>query len=270
MGVGDQGLHIVTPPTLLFGKTFCYTTGIRPQGSANGERGLNRKIGAIAFLRTPMRAKVYIDGYNFYYGYLKGHPERKWLDLSTFARALVKPGIDFVGVDYFTARIKTYPYDPGAVNRQNLYLRALAQLPDLTVHEGFYNKNKTWAPFVEEPCQGCTTFPGGMAHVMKLEEKRTDVNLTTTMLWDAFRDVADVFVLVSGDSDFIGPVDLIRHKLGGQVIVFNPHLGRRTDLARYATACKDIPEGLALDHQLPDTIPVGTHGNFIRRPEAWR
>lgn len=27
---------------------------------------------------------------------------------------------------------------------------------------------------------------------------------------------------------------------------------------------------LALDHQLPDTIPVGTHGNFIRRPEAWR
>ncbi len=79
-----------------------------------------------------------------------------------------------------------------------------------------------------------------------------------------------MFVLISGDSDFIGPIELIRHKLGKQVVVFNPHANRRTELARYATYCADIPADIALRHQLPDEIPVGTHGNFIRRPEAWK
>jgi len=217
-----------------------------------------------------MRAKVYIDGYNFYYGYIKGHSSRKWLDLVSFSRALVKEGIDFIGVDYFTARIKTYPHDAAAIERQNVYLRALSTLPNLTIHEGFYNKNRTWAPFVEDPCRTCETFPGGMAHVMKLEEKRSDVNIATAMLWDAFQGNVDVLILVSGDSDFIGPIDLIRHKMGKQVIVYNPHSGRRTELSRYATYCADIPQALAEAHQLPDAIPIGTHGNFIRRPAAWK
>ena len=52
--------------------------------------------------------------------------------------------------------------------------------------------------------------------------------------------------------------------------IFNPHANRRTELARYATYCADIPANLALQHQLPDEIPVGTHGNVIRRPEAWK
>ena len=38
----------------------------------------------------------------------------------------------------------------------------------------------------------------------------------------------------------------------------------------YATYCADIPVNLALGHQLPDEIPVGTRGNVIRRPEAWK
>jgi len=121
---------------------------------------------------------------------IKGHSSRKWLDLVSFSRALVKEGIDFIGVDYFTARIKTYPHDAAAIERQNVYLRALSTLPNLTIHEGFYNKNRTWAPFVEDPCRTCETFPGGMAHVMKLEEKRSDVNIATAMLWDAKRSQA--------------------------------------------------------------------------------
>ena len=169
-----------------------------------------------------MRAKVYYDGYNFYYGYLKGHPELKWLNLVSFARALVKSEVEIVGVEYFTSRIKTYPHDQAAVERQKIYLQGLSTLSGLRIHEGFYNKNKTWAPFVNDECRECGTFPGGMAHIMKLEEKRSDVNIATAMLWDAFQNDAD------------------------------------------------IPANLALGHQLPDEIPVGTHGNVIRRPVAWQ
>ena len=104
---------------------------------------------------------------------------------------------------------------------------------------------------------------------MKFEEKRTDVNLATSMLRDAYTNVADSFVLISGDSDFIAPLDLIRYELGKQVVVFNPK-DRKSDLANHASYYRDIPRDLPAKCQLPDAIPVGTHGNFIRRPEAWR
>ncbi len=216
-----------------------------------------------------MTAKVYFDGYNLYYGCLRGRPELKWLDLVALARALVKPGIEVVGVEYFTSRVKTYPHDPMAVERQKIYLQALSTLDGLNIIEGFYNKNRTWAPFIEDTCRNCEIAPGGMAHVMKLEEKRTDVNIATSMLWDAFTNTVDMIVLVSGDSDFIGPIDLIRHRLNKQVVVFNPHSGRRTELKKYATYCTDIPSDLLVRCQLPDMISIGTHGNVLRRPQAW-
>lgn len=50
----------------------------------------------------------------------------------------------------------------------------------------------------------------GFIKVVKLEEKRTDVNIASSMLLDAFNGNADAFVLVSGDTDFIAPVNIIR------------------------------------------------------------
>ena len=121
----------------------------------------------------------------------------KWLNLVSFARALVKSDVEIVGVDDFTSRIKTYPHDQAAGERQKIYLQALSTLGGLRIQEGFYNKNRTWAPFVNDECRDCTTFPGGRAHIMKLEEKRSDVNIATAMLWDAFQNNADMFVLIS-------------------------------------------------------------------------
>ena len=31
-----------------------------------------------------------------------------------------------------------------------------------------------------------------------------------------------------------------------------------------------VKRDLSAKCQLPEVIPVGTHGNFIRRPEAWK
>ena len=37
------------------------------------------------------RANVYIDGFNLFYGALKGRPSLKWLDLAAFGRSLLLP-----------------------------------------------------------------------------------------------------------------------------------------------------------------------------------
>ena len=51
-----------------------------------------------------MRVGVYVDGFNLYYGALKGTPF-KWLNLVTLAEQVLPPGYTVDRVNYFTARV---------------------------------------------------------------------------------------------------------------------------------------------------------------------
>ena len=217
-----------------------------------------------------MKANIYIDGGNLYFGLLKGRPEVKWLDLDAFCRRLVGTDHELNAIKYFTANIKTYPHDPASIERQNLYLQAVAAKGGIETIFGYYNKNKTWLPAIDRRCVDCdVTGDGGRVHVMKFEEKRTDANIITEMLRDAFTSDIQSFILISGDSDFAAPLDLIRQELRRQVVVLNPK-DRRSDLIHHATIYKDIPRDLPASCQLPDEVPVGRNGKTIRRPTAWK
>ena len=215
------------------------------------------------------KAIVYIDGYNLYFGLLKGTPW-KWLDLWRFAEALVAGRFELVEVRYFTAPIKTHPVDLAATERQNAYVQALATLSGVKVVQGFYSKAKMRVPPVDEKCTTCDVVLDGLVQVYKMEEKRSDVNLAVTAVVDAADNRADCFVFVTGDSDQVGTIETIRGKYGKTVAVFNPHESGGKHLQRVASYYKNIPRDLPAKCQLPDEIPVGTHGNVIRRPEAWR
>ena len=106
-----------------------------------------------------------------------------------------------------------------------------------------------------------------MLRIYRLEEKRTDVNLATEMVFDAFQNRAESFVLISGDSDYIGPLDRIRNVLKKQVIIFNPREGK-SDLMYHANYYKPIPKDLAATCQLPDVVTVGS--KTFSRPAEWR
>ena len=93
-----------------------------------------------------MKANIYIDGGNLYFGLLKGRPEVKWLDLDAFCRRLAGVDHELNAIKYFTANIKTYPHDPASVERQNLYLQAVEAKGWIETIFGYYNKNKTWLP----------------------------------------------------------------------------------------------------------------------------
>lgn len=152
---------------------------------------------------------------------------------------------------------------------QQKYLEALSTFPKVQIIEGYYNRFRVKMPFAKEPCKSCEK-TGDYAVVWKNEEKRSDVNLATAMLVDAFGNAADTFVLISGDSDLAGPLDVIRHQLKKQALVFNPHEGGKDELQFYATYYKHIPRDLPSKCQLPYEIPVGKNGHVIRCPEAWR
>ena len=212
---------------------------------------------------------VYIDGYNLYYGLLKGSPSSKWLNLRALASAMFKEKHEILSIKYFTARVRTYPHDTAAEERQKIYLQALAAFGGVEIIEGFYSKKKAWLPHVNGKCKACEESHAGMAHVVKLEEKRSDVNLAVAVLVDAMRSDADCFVLITGDADQSGTVYALRREFGKTVLVFNPHIAISEHLKRAATYYKHIPRDLPAKCQLPEVIPVGTHGRTIHSPAAW-
>lgn len=215
------------------------------------------------------RTAAYIDGYNLYYGLLKGS-SCKWLDPVRLVSSLLRDDHEILSVKYFTSPIRTYPHDAAAIDRQKVYLQALSTLPKVEVIHGFYRKDSALMPVHEEVCKGCPTARDGLIKVVKLEEKRTDVNIASAMLLDAFNNGADVFVLVSGDTDFIAPVSIIRKDFKKTVIVFNPRQSR-SGLKDYASYYREIPRSLPGQCQLPERIPYGRRGDrFINRPEAWK
>lgn len=154
---------------------------------------------------------VYVDGFNFYYGAARGTPYR-WLDFRKLSEGLVQAEDQIQRIRYFTARVKD---DPAASARQNTYLRALATISGLTIHEGRFLTHSVKLPLSNG---------SGMAAVDRTEEKASDVNLASFLLFDAFDQDFETALVISNDSDLMFPVREVRKRFGVTVGVASPCL----------------------------------------------
>ncbi len=104
------------------------------------------------------------------------------------------------------------------------------------------------------------------AKVIKSEEKGSDVNLAVHLVGDGYKDLFDLAVVVSEDSDLQPAVDLVRNELGKRVTVVTPrnlkHLPLRGDDKRYTRAA-----ALAAC-QFPAVV-LDPSGREIHRPQSW-
>jgi len=207
-----------------------------------------------------MRTHVYIDGFNFYYGCVKG-TGYKWLDLVRFCDLMLPPN-DVLAIKYFTARVEAREGDPGQANRQETYFRALRTLPTVEIILGRFLTNTVRLPRADGR---------GFVSVLRTEEKGSDVNLATHLLHDAHRGVIDCAVVVSNDSDLAEPVRIVGHDLGLAVGVISPTLRRgrhpSRQLTRHARFRKQVRAGVLAASQLPDPVIGGTAP--IYKPKRW-
>jgi hypothetical protein len=93
------------------------------------------------------------------------------------------------------------------------------------------------------------------------------VNLATYLLRDAFRGEFECGVVVSNDSDLLGPIKIVRGELGLPVGLLNPHERPSAVLRKEATFLKQIRPGLLAKCQFPD--PITTPSGEIRKPPSW-
>lgn len=128
---------------------------------------------------------VYVDGFNLYYGALRNTPYR-WLNLDTLCQFLL-PHNTINEIKYFTALVSARPADVAKPVRQQLYLRALATVPKISVHLGHFLTHPVRMPLVVPLGQ-----PQQYVQVIKTEEKGSDVNLATHLLHDAHMKRFDI------------------------------------------------------------------------------
>ena len=204
------------------------------------------------------RVTVYIDGFNLYFGLRsKGWRRYYWLDLHLLSNKLLRFGQRLEAVHYFTARIVPEPNNPGKSMRQDTFLDAIATLPDVHIHEGYFLPKQV-------SCANCKTT------WQTYEEKMTDVNIATRLLGDAQDDVFDTAIVMSGDGDLATPVRAVgkRYPRKRTVIAFPP--GRHaTALVHAATAHFTIGRGVIKDSQLPSKI-TKPDGYVLTRPPSWK
>ena len=96
-----------------------------------------------------MKTRVYVDGFNLYYGALKG-TSFKWLDLVRLSTILLPSKCVLDKLLYFTARVSGIP-DRGAPARQQVYLNALRTLPDVELCFGSFLAKPIWRPLLNLP-----------------------------------------------------------------------------------------------------------------------
>ena len=99
-----------------------------------------------------VRTRVYVDGFNLYYGALKGTPF-KWLDPVLLTSLLLPPDYEIERLRYFTARVSG-KLDPWAPARQRVYLKALATLAKVEIHYGRFLAKTAWRPLSNLPVAG--------------------------------------------------------------------------------------------------------------------
>ena len=99
-----------------------------------------------------VRTRVYVDGFNLYYGAVKRTPF-KWLDPVRLTRLLLPDEYTIEKLLYFTARVSG-KIDRRAPARQQTYLNALGTLPETEVHFGNFLGKTILRPLTNLPVAG--------------------------------------------------------------------------------------------------------------------
>lgn len=225
-----------------------------------------------------MKVRLYVDGFNLYYGGRRlagdAHPHSrpwKWLDLRALGQAIadhrwagMDPEIDHV--TYCTARIIGRGQDSV---RQQAYLQALRLSGSADhIEYGLFRERLRSLPRASSGPSGTPLVdqPMNFVNVSIREEKGSDVNVATHLVFDALSGTADAAIVISNDSDLSLALKKARTRI--PVGIVSPHgrvhgslkpaPGKGTGHWYHSLSHADLA-----DHQLDRQI------RHIHCPEKW-
>jgi 6-hydroxy-3-succinoylpyridine 3-monooxygenase len=244
-----------------------------------------------------LRTRIYVDGYNFYYGRLKG-TKFKWLDIVAIFETQILPSVLFApppsltptkmellpcAVKYFTAPIlERLAKGADSVSSQSIYHNALKQHCGDKVEfvMGYYSLYPANLHIV--PAEDPETTPKDCPKILvwKPEEKQTDVNMALHAYDDARSGEVDQIVFVTNDTDLAPAMEMIRARCKdvvlGLVIPTRPGEGGDSqereangslrELADWTR--RSISDDELAASQLPPVV-AGTSRRPSIKPDSW-
>ncbi len=144
---------------------------------------------------------------------------------------------------------------PGAIDRQNTYIRAL-RARGVEVEMGKF----------KEKWRNC---PRCRAQIVTHEEKETDVAIAVRLMELFWNDRCDIAVIVSADSDLSPAIREAKRSFPAKpVYCCFPYARGVQELRALSKACFRIRKERYADHQLPNPV-VLPDGTKIPKPLSW-
>jgi len=232
-----------------------------------------------------LRTRVYIDGYNLYYGCLKNTAD-KWLDLRALATHIlgnvpyerngesVRYSLCAPAIKYFTAPIlSAFARADDSVVCQSQYHAALRGHlgGEIQIVAGYHDARPARAHAV---VKGKPAGKSPLVDIWKLEEKQSDVALALHAFCDAVLDEVDQVIVVTNDSDFAPAMQMIRQHTGVVLGVIAPvregygrsRVNRALDEHAHWTRTHILDDEFAAS-QLPPMVRL--KGGAVHKPLSW-
>lgn len=181
-----------------------------------------------------LNTNVYIDGLNLYYS-LKNTPY-KWLNIKTLVESVLDSSWhNIVAIKYFTARVQSTLTDNSKDSRQDIYLQVVQKLQKVEVIYGKFKKRDIKATLSiknPEKLKKIQKIIGkNVFQFSKYEEKETDVNIATHIMYDCCKENISSIALISNDTDLKLPLWFARKKFKKRVVVITPPENKKGFLA---------------------------------------
>ena len=161
---------------------------------------------------------VYIDGFNLYYS-LRYTPY-KWLDLRKLVEDMIDPSLHrILEIKYFTA----VSINRNSAQRQDVYLRALSTLKNFEIIRGKHKNRWVKGKLIRYNNKLEKKYVSSRkVEISKYEEKETDVNIASHIVYDSCKKNIDCITLLSNDTDLKTPLRIVKYKLKKKIVIITP------------------------------------------------
>ena len=158
-------------------------------------------------------AIVYIDGLNLHRRLMERMNTSGWVDYWKLVEVILR-NFEIVAVRVFTALYST----EDAVVAKDIWNQQTSTYPKLSIHLGRVKKTTRMYPTTKSANRDPSD---GVAKVKKFEEKGSDVSLAAHMVLDASQNRANIYFVMSSDTDFEPALRVLKEQLGVQIGVIS-------------------------------------------------
>ena len=214
---------------------------------------------------------VYIDGFNLYFS-LK-NTKYKWLNIESLVKKVLDSSLhNIIKIKYFTAvSIKR-----NSAQKQDVYLRALSTLENVDIILGRHKKRQVKGRLIKYNQELNREYVANeTVKILKFEEKETDVNIASHIVYDSCKENISSIVLLSNDTDLKTPLEIVKYKLKKKVVIITPTKSLESledpiipnrshiELRKLSKANLSITESHLKGSLFPNVV------NGISKPKGW-